>query len=618
MLFLLNRSGSGRSHVTSSHINDEVRSIVSRSAAGGPLSSAHSLAGSGPGSRSSDAWPVDLRDLDESLETSLGDPSEAGSLYIRLLVKTIGVLECEEDVERMVLDGVVERFKETCIHQVREHATAKLEKELARERRSAGGLESADENISIHTRLFTSFMGSLLDCTLQALRRMLYLLKLLYVSKAMRSSEGSGYGSALSSAHIDVEKHLKDHNKRLVLSVWMGMEDLVVQQMLTHLVEPDVQGISDSGTGRQEGLMSKYGSQNRDGFMLLEKGDDEDHEEGELDLIFTPSARHAAPIFRRIVSYAQIVARVMRENALEDARLAVVAKPRPLSTIRESASPRKVSGNSSEEQSGTTSILDVIQAFLEDELIPVIQSTVNHGMREIQMNNAHFSVVRDAPNLMTSTLEGAAEYPQSSSLMTMSKKGSNDTVPLCYAAQLCFNASKPLFSYWLQLHLHRSMVCTVLDRLIRGFSSAARDELEGLTYNCVTVTQENMHSSLVQSIKLDPLYKAYRMKVFGSSKTSVDDLFGTAGATGAAGDTKSLSRRVAGGRRSVRGSYSQFGFDNGDQDELKGHNALEVVVWEQLEYWDVGSHNYPVTSQKVMLSILIITLQCYSLLYSAM
>jgi len=42
-----------------------------------------------------DLWSLELRDLDESIEASLVDPSTSGSLYTRLLVKTVGVLLCE-------------------------------------------------------------------------------------------------------------------------------------------------------------------------------------------------------------------------------------------------------------------------------------------------------------------------------------------------------------------------------------------------------------------------------------------------------------------------------------------------------------------------------------------
>jgi len=105
--------------------------------------------------------------------------------------------------------------------------------------------------------------------------------------------------------------------------------------------------------------------------------------------------------------------------------------------------------------------------------------------------------------------------------------------------------------------------------------------------------------------------------VFGPNKYSVDDLFSLPG--GASADSsKSLARRsfmpnntsaanAAGNnspqRRSVlRGSNAHLatGWEGTDIEDSKGRNALEVTVWEQLEYWDVGNHNYPITSQKIV------------------
>ena len=71
------------------------------------------------GASAKGSWATDLRGIDEALEASLPDPSAAGGLYIRLLVRTVGVLELEEDVERMVLDSISKSFRVSCVRKLR-------------------------------------------------------------------------------------------------------------------------------------------------------------------------------------------------------------------------------------------------------------------------------------------------------------------------------------------------------------------------------------------------------------------------------------------------------------------------------------------------------------------
>ena len=51
--------------------------------------------GHGAGKGGSEHYSFELKDLDEAVESSLVDPSTSGSLFTRLLVKTVGVLSCE-------------------------------------------------------------------------------------------------------------------------------------------------------------------------------------------------------------------------------------------------------------------------------------------------------------------------------------------------------------------------------------------------------------------------------------------------------------------------------------------------------------------------------------------
>jgi hypothetical protein len=49
-------------------------------------------------------WSTDLTEVTEALEASLNDPKSSGSFYIRLLVKAVSGLSCEEDAERMIFE----------------------------------------------------------------------------------------------------------------------------------------------------------------------------------------------------------------------------------------------------------------------------------------------------------------------------------------------------------------------------------------------------------------------------------------------------------------------------------------------------------------------------------
>ena len=69
-----------------------------------PISHQHSMSNShnhpggfvqGTGKSGSEYCSFELRELDEAIEASLVDPSTSGSLFTRLLVKTVGVLSCE-------------------------------------------------------------------------------------------------------------------------------------------------------------------------------------------------------------------------------------------------------------------------------------------------------------------------------------------------------------------------------------------------------------------------------------------------------------------------------------------------------------------------------------------
>lgn len=118
MIDIDHRSDSARSYAKGP--GDDSRSVASTSLLEGGLYNVHSRSGhavstsgglshlppAGPSGHSvanssrgmnvgGELWSLELKDLDESIESSLVDPPTSGSLYTRLLVRAVGVLHCE-------------------------------------------------------------------------------------------------------------------------------------------------------------------------------------------------------------------------------------------------------------------------------------------------------------------------------------------------------------------------------------------------------------------------------------------------------------------------------------------------------------------------------------------
>jgi hypothetical protein len=380
----------------------------------------------------------------------------------------------------IIVIHVTHRFLRVSVRAARESTTARLQKEsvalsVVQEE------EREDARLALHTRLFTGYMGTLLDSCLLALRRMCYLLKLLYVGKARRthvthsintssaalalargvSHEGEEEAEVVVSP-AEVMRYMKGHNTNALVAGWLDMEGLVCQQMLAHLMEPDVAEISDE----HKTMGGRRGSQGgKVGFALIEERLQEEEESGGLKaLIFTPSASHAAPIFRRVVLYSSLAAKIVSENHLDDTHTAQLSARTASHTGRQAATTL-----SAYDPSSGHAILAVIDAFLENELLPVIQSTVNATLRELQLSNEYFSIqsILDAlPGGVEKEDEEEEEdemeiraTPNHGRTQATTPDAKEDAV-LCRAAEMCLGAAKPLFSYWLQLHHNRPMVHT--------------------------------------------------------------------------------------------------------------------------------------------------------------
>lgn len=118
-------------------------------------------------------WSLDLNAIDDAVEASLLDPSSTGPLYMRLLVKTIGVLHCEDDVERMLLDSLYQSFVERIVSRCKERAQLKMAQLV----RDHGPFADEDEETLFYGKTFAQYSGALLDALLGLIQRLLFVFR---------------------------------------------------------------------------------------------------------------------------------------------------------------------------------------------------------------------------------------------------------------------------------------------------------------------------------------------------------------------------------------------------------------------------------------------------------
>ena len=373
-------------------------------------------------------------------------------------------------MERMLLETVAKSFRYSTIQKLREFAVSKLEKAVMNEETNMG--RYASDPLVLHSKLFSEYIGSLLDSSVSTFNRLMYILKLLNISK----SHAGGSHPDATRATPAVDNSSKRSNARLIIALWDSIEEMIISEVKVHLVEPDVEDITDHA--KRSPIRDGASSQSSKGFAASSKDEfdqlDEDGFQFERSqLIFKPTAKHGAAVYQKILSYSHAVERILRENDLIETKRAdkvgginsaallskaANAKTANNLTVMETLALQNIQ-NSGKPVSYTNKVLSMMEHFLEEELIPVIQSSVNNVMRDIQLNNAYFTVPKD---LMKA---GGNLFIESSNSRTsgqqMSREGGN--IVVCQAAQLCMNALHPLFSYWLQLNQkhHRIMLSTV-------------------------------------------------------------------------------------------------------------------------------------------------------------
>ena len=508
---------------TSSHIPSAPASkLGSTSGIGIAAYSFHSQTSPALGSSSStngfragagDAWSYELKDLDESIEASLVDPTSSGSLFTRLLVKTVGVLCCEGDVERMLLETVAKSFKMNTIKKLREFAATRLERATSNEE-----AKGSSDPFALHSRLFSEYIGSLLDSSLSTFSRLMYILKLLNISRTSDTNPNIQRGGDVNN---------KGNNSRFVLALWDSIEEMIIGEIKAHLIEPDVEDITDRA---RRGSLQRSQSLSP-GFAA--SSNDENDQVGEdgfqyerSKLIFRPTARHGAAVYKRVLLYSQSVERIMKENDLFDFAVrqriggdnssglntaallskAANAKTTASLTVMETMALQAIQSGHGKTASATNKILAMIEHFLEDELIPVIQSTVNNVMRDVQLNSSYFTV--------------PLEQLKAAGSQSVGRDGAGAAV--CPAAQMCMTAVQPLFAYWLQLNQkqHRVMLSTVLERTIRGFVATAREEVETLSYHMISASTAHQVTATVSFLSTGELIILYRGRAGTASSTS--------------------------------------------------------------------------------------------------
>ena len=300
------RSESALSYINGSVVFDD-KSVIS-----------HSRVALESASDSADlTWSTDLQTFDEGTEAAaIMDSNACNNTYIRLLVKTIGSLQCEDDAERLLMERFPNRFCDHYIKNKRSH----IKKQLSQ---LSLNVLNDDGDLLTQGKFLGKYISFLLDAIIGIVRRFSYVLKLFSVSKSYRGVVIQG-GSFLD-----------------LFAIWNEMEEMVTTEIKLHLVECDVEQISDHLSNE----IPSYHTLDEDSSGL----------QGERTL-FRPSSRHAASLFRRIVEYSGTSCTLMKDFFGMDHS----GNDRPL--------------------------LQYIQQFLESEFIPLIQSSVNKEIREITIN----------------------------------------------------------------------------------------------------------------------------------------------------------------------------------------------------------------------------------------
>jgi hypothetical protein len=455
------RSESAPSFMTGSVIHDD-RSIFSVSKAS-PLELTVDDA----------SWSIDMQTFDESAETAaILDSSGTNPQYIRLLVKTITALACEEDAQRLLFDRLPNRFCEFYLVQQRSIVRQQLNQ-------YSKDISSTDNELSTQSRILSRYITYLLENVIGVMKRLSFVVKMLSNSIGLRTG-----GSTI----------VDPGTAAIMIGLWDEIEDMITSEIRLHLVESDIEKISDQ-------ISTRVSIQQLDEDGIIEDG----HQ-----LLVRPSSHHAPALFRRVVDY----------NA---SSVVVLKDIFGIASHQELARP----------------LMGFMHQFLESEFVPLIQSTANEEIRDMALNTELYFAAQKS-------LEGEPANP-------------------CLAASRINLTAEVLFGHYRDLFQHREMIVVILDRLIRGFLSAARDHLETNLFSWPFLNTLSVKETL-KLARDDPAFVLYHRALF-NGKSSLDEYLG-----------------IASSDRNGSQSISDNNVSNSLVNEL-------TSVWQE-RYWDVTNSNY--------------------------
>lgn len=147
----------------------------------------------------------------------------------------------------------------------------------------------------------------------------------------------------------------------------------------------------------------------------------------------------------------------------------------------------------------------------------------------------------------------------------------DDQNKICEAVMRCARVVNPLFYHWFELPQHQDMVLTILDRVVRGFISTAKDEVESLSWQFLSA-EKHHQLAILGGLQKDPLLAAYRNQIF-DGKSTIEELLDVTHAAVTTSSATQLSPSRGPSLRFLRVEGSQAASD------------AEFATWGEI--WDI-------------------------------